>query len=36
MLVGSPEFVWTDTPPDHDTYVKRMLQSIAERQRWRA
>ena len=32
---GSPRFVWTDTRPDHDTYVKVVLQSVAERQRWR-
>jgi hypothetical protein len=28
---GSPRFVWTDTRPDHDTYVKVVLQSVAER-----
>jgi hypothetical protein len=33
---GSPRFIWTDTRPDHDTYVKVILQSVAERQRWRA
>jgi hypothetical protein len=33
---GSPRFVWTDTRPDHETYVKAILQSVAERQRWRA
>jgi hypothetical protein len=32
---GSPRFVWTDTRPDHDTYVKVILRSVAERQRWR-
>jgi hypothetical protein len=32
---GSPRFIWTDTRPDHDTYVKAILQSIVERQRWR-
>ena len=32
---GSPRFVWTDTRPDHDTYVKVILQSVAERQRRR-
>jgi hypothetical protein len=32
---GSPRFVWTDTRPDHDVYVKVILHSIAERQRWR-
>jgi hypothetical protein len=35
MPDGSPRFVWTDTRPDHDTYVKVILESIAERQRWR-
>jgi hypothetical protein len=33
---GTPRFVWTDTRPDHDTYVKVILQSVVERQRWRA
>jgi hypothetical protein len=33
---GSPRFVWTDTRPDHDTYIKVILNSVAERQRWRA
>jgi hypothetical protein len=33
---GSPRFVWTDVRPDHDTYVKVILNSISERQRWRA
>ena len=33
---GSPRFVWTDTRPDHDTYIKVILHSVAERQRWRA
>jgi hypothetical protein len=28
--------VWTDTRPDHDTYVKIILTSIGERQCWRA
>ena len=32
---GSPRFVWTDVRPDHDTYVKVVLDSIGERQRWR-
>ena len=32
---GSPRYVWTDTRPDDDTYIKAILQSIAERQRWR-
>jgi hypothetical protein len=33
---GSPRFVWTDSRPDHGSYVKVILQSIAERLRWRA
>ena len=33
---GSPRFIWTDTRPDHDAYIKVILQSVAERQRWRA
>jgi hypothetical protein len=33
---GSPRFVWTDVRPDHDTYVKIILNSISERQRWRS
>ena len=33
---GSPRFVWTDIRPDHDTYVRVVLNSIGERQRWRA
>ena len=36
LLDGSPRFVWTDVRPDHDTYVKVILDSISERQRWRA
>ena len=32
---GSPRFVWTDVRPDHDTYVKVILDSIIERQRSR-
>ena len=28
--------VATDVRPDHDTYVKVILNSISERQRWRA
>jgi hypothetical protein len=32
---GSPRFVWTDIRPDHDTYVKTILNSISEQQRWR-
>jgi hypothetical protein len=35
-LPGSARFVWTDTRPDHDTYVSVILNSIGERQRWRA
>ena len=27
---GSPRFVWTDTRPDHETYVKIILNSIGE------
>jgi hypothetical protein len=33
---GSPRFIWTDTRPDNDTYIKVVLHSVAERQRWRA
>jgi hypothetical protein len=33
---GSPRFVWTDARPDHDTYVRIVLNSIGERQRRRA
>ena len=33
---GSPRFVWTDNRPDHDTYIKVILHSVAERRRWRA
>ena len=33
---GSARFVWTDVRPDYDTYVKVILDSISERQRWRA
>jgi Replication initiator protein, pSAM2 len=36
MPDGSPRFVWTDTRPDHDTYIKVILHSVAERQRWSA
>jgi len=35
-LGRSPRFVWTDVRPDHDTYVRIVLDSISERQRWRA
>jgi hypothetical protein len=33
---GSSRFIWTDTRPDHDSYVRVILQSITERLRWRA
>ena len=33
---GKPRFVWTDTRPDRHTYIRVVLASIAERQRWRA
>ena len=33
---GTPRFAWTDMRPDHDTYVRIVLDSIGERQRWRA
>ena len=36
MPDGSHRFVWTDTRPDHDTYIKVILHSVAERQRWSA
>ena len=36
MPDGSPRFVWTDVRPDHDTYIKIILGSVAERLRWRA
>ena len=32
---GSPRFVWTDTRPDARTYARVLLQSIADRQKWR-
>ena len=32
---GSPRFAWTDVRPDHDTYVRVVLESIGQRQRWR-
>jgi hypothetical protein len=31
----SPRFVWTDTRPDAGTYARVLLDSIAERQKWR-
>jgi hypothetical protein len=33
---GSPRFAWTDIRHDHDTYVRIVLDSIGQRQRWRA
>ena len=33
---GTPRFAWTDIRPDHDTYVRVVLDSIGQRQRWRA
>ena len=33
---GTPRFVWTDVRPDPITYTRVILESIAERQRWRA
>jgi hypothetical protein len=33
---GKPRFVWTDTKPDPQLYARIILNSIAERQRWRA
>jgi hypothetical protein len=33
---GSPRFAWTNVRPNHDTYVRIVLDSIGERQRWRA
>ena len=33
---GAPRFVWTDTRPDVKTYTRLILESIAERHRWRA
>ena len=33
---GTPRFAWTDMRPDHDTYVRVVLDSIGQRQRWRA
>jgi hypothetical protein len=33
---GSPRFVWTDSRPERDSYVRVILQSITERLRWRA
>ncbi len=32
---GSPRYVWTDSRPDPGSYVRVLLASIAERQRWR-
>lgn len=33
---GHPRFVWTDTKTDPATYARVILESIAEKQRWRA
>jgi len=33
---GKPRFVWPDTRPDAATYIKVIMTSIAENQRWRA
>ena len=33
---GSPRLAWTDMRPDHDTYVRVILDSVGQRQRWRA
>lgn len=33
---GNPRFVWTDLRPDPASYSRIVLDSIAERQRWRA
>ena len=33
---GTPRFLWTDTQPDPQIYVRVLLASIAERLRWRA
>ena len=32
---GFPRFVWTDTRPEGASYVRVILASVAERQRWR-
>src|SRR4051794_16731709 len=32
---GHPRYVWTDTQPDPQTYATVLLQTIAERHRWR-
>ena len=36
MPDGSPRFLWSDTRPDQDTYVRVVLASIVQRQQWRA
>jgi len=33
---GLPRYVWTDSRPDPASYAQVILQSITERQRWRA
>lgn len=33
---GAPRFVWTDSRPAPSSYIRVLLASIAERQRWRA
>ena len=33
---GRPRFVWTDTRPDPASYAQVVLESVAERARWRA
>ena len=33
---GRPRFVWTDTRPDPASYARVVLESVAERARWRA
>jgi len=32
---GRPRFVWTDTKTDPATYTRVILESVAERARWR-
>ena len=33
---GKPRFVWTDTRPDPATYARVLMETVAERLRWRA
>ena len=33
---GKPRFVWTDTRPDPATYALVLMETVAERLRWRA